>query len=155
MDSINSSKFFHAAVKAAKGSVFAAFAALILAAAATAIWRGPAETKGILIGLGIAWLSSSLSSCALLLSTALERAPERLRAFWWAFGGGMALRLATLGALAFYVFGGTQVSPEALLLSYAFGVFILLFLEYRHLGLLLIDRKKPEAASPRAAGISP
>lgn len=57
-----------------------------------------------------------------------------MKAFWWAFGGGMFLRAAVLGALAVWGYGRTGVSFEPLLLSYVFALLaLLLTLEIRHL----------------------
>jgi hypothetical protein len=56
------------------------------------------------------------------------------KAFWWAFGGGMALRAAGLLALMAWSWGRSGGVAEALLLSYAFGVLaMLLVMELRHL----------------------
>lgn len=57
-----------------------------------------------------------------------------MKAFWWAFGGGMVLRAGVLGILAVWGYERTAVSFEALLLSYVFALLaLLLTLEMRHL----------------------
>lgn len=57
-----------------------------------------------------------------------------MKAFWWAFGGGMVLRAVTLGALAVWGYRRAAVSFEGLLLSYVFALLaLLLTLEMRHL----------------------
>lgn len=78
-----------------------------------------------------AWAASATSVGWLLW--ARERSTQ---AFWWSFGGGMALRAAVLGALAVWGWGRRGVSFEALLLSYVFALLaMLLTLEFRHLRL--------------------
>jgi hypothetical protein len=57
-----------------------------------------------------------------------------MKTFWWAFGGGMALRAGVLGVLAMWGYGRSGLSLEALLLSYVFALLaLLLTLEMRHL----------------------
>lgn len=58
-----------------------------------------------------------------------------VEAFWWAFGAGMALRLAALLALMVVTVLDKSLSAEALLLSYAFGVLSCLLIEYRRIKL--------------------
>lgn len=56
-----------------------------------------------------------------------------MKAFWWAFGGGMVLRAGVLAALAAWGYGRASVSFETLLLSYVFALLaLLLTLELRH-----------------------
>lgn len=102
-------------------------------AVAAAIFSGSALRKGLFIGSGCAWAASSLSAAALLVSKAHKAA---VKMFWYAFGGGMALRFLVLVALMAY---GTlhepQVSEPALLMAYALGVLFFLLLEYRHIKL--------------------
>lgn len=101
-------------------------------AAARVIWRSSGEREGLLIGGVSAWLASSVSTAGLLVSKAANNA----KAFWWAFGGGMGLRLATLAALMWYgVAHDRVVSQPALLLAYAFGVLFFLLMESRHITL--------------------
>ena len=57
-----------------------------------------------------------------------------MKAFWWAFGGSMALRGAALVGLMVFSWRRTDVSVEALLVSYVFGVLaMLLTMETRYL----------------------
>ncbi|MFI5349584.1 MAG: hypothetical protein ACHQ2Z_08580 [Elusimicrobiota bacterium] len=59
-----------------------------------------------------------------------------MKAFWAAFGGGMALRAAALAGLMSWSWRRADVSVEALLLSYVFGVLaMLLTMETRYLKL--------------------
>ena len=84
-----------------------------------------------MLGVTAAWAASAASVGWLLWAKA-----RGASAFWWAFGGGMALRAAVLGALAAWVWSRTDVSVESLLLSYVFALlFTLLGLEFRHLRL--------------------
>jgi hypothetical protein len=80
--------------------------------------------------LGSAWLASSLGAGALILAKA-----RSTRSFWWAFGGGMALRAAVLAGLAVYSVLRPSLSQPVLLVSYALGVLGFLLLEYRHVKL--------------------
>lgn len=101
-------------------------------AGAAAVFRGSAERKGLFIGSSVAWAASSLSTAALLVS----KAHRSLKAFWYAFGGGVGLRLVALAVLMGYGYRHDAVlSQPALLLSYAFGVLFFLLLEYRHIKL--------------------
>ncbi|MFI5360743.1 MAG: hypothetical protein ACHQ49_02135 [Elusimicrobiota bacterium] len=57
-----------------------------------------------------------------------------MKAFWWAFGGGMALRVAALGGLMVLSGRRPDVSVDSLLVSYVFGVLaMLLTMETRYL----------------------
>ena len=57
-----------------------------------------------------------------------------MKAFWIAFGGGMALRAGVLAALMIWSWGRAGVSVEALLASYVFGLLaMLLTMETRYL----------------------
>jgi hypothetical protein len=56
---------------------------------------------------------------------------ESSAAFWRAFGGGMALRLAALVALMLGCHFKAAWNAPALLLSYVFGVLVLLLFEFR------------------------
>ena len=127
---INSSGLRQSAAVAVRSAGEAAVAAALAAAAGAALFRGPGQARGIAIGVSVAWGASSASTAALLAAKA--RSPE---AFWWAFGGGMAARLAALGALMAYSVASPAVSQAALLLSYVFGILGLLLLEYRHIKL--------------------
>jgi hypothetical protein len=85
--------------------------------------------SGIVLGVTTAWLASSASVSWLLWGR--ERS---FKAFWWAFGGGMALRAAGLAGLMVLTRRREDVSAEALLLSYVFGVLaMLLTMETRYL----------------------
>lgn len=99
-----------------------------LAAAALAWAVCPGDCRATAIGLGSAWAASSVSMAWLM---SVRDRP--MQAFWRAFGGGMALRAATLVVLAVWAARHPRYSQPALLLSYAFGVLGLLLLEYRHL----------------------
>ena len=108
----------------------AAAAAVAAAGGACAIWRGPGLRRGIVLGTFVAWLASSLGASALILAKA--RSPE---AFWWAFGAGMAVRMAVLIALVGFSVYHPGLSQPGLLVSYALGVLGFLLLEYRHIKL--------------------
>lgn len=100
---------------------------LLGATAGAAVFRG--TSTEISLGLATAWLVSSASVGWLLWSQ-----KRSLKAFWWAFGGGMALRAATLAGLMVLTWRREGLSAEALLLSYVFGVLaMLLTMEMRHL----------------------
>lgn len=130
MASISSLRNWDAVKVAARAAAEGAVAGVIVAAAAALIWRGPAERAGIFLGLGVAWLASSAGTAALMLAKA--HSPE---AFWWAFGGGMAVRTAVLIALVGFSVYHPGLSQPALLVSYALGVLGFLLLEYRHIRL--------------------
>ena len=106
----------------------AAAGSLILAGAAL-LWREPEQRKALFIGGLSAWAASSVGTAALLAA----KASSSMEPFWWAFGGGMGLRLILLVILAVYGYGHESLSQSALLLSYAFGVLFFLLLEYRHI----------------------
>jgi len=112
---------------AAEGAVLAAVAAL----AATRIWTSPSERLGIEVGAAAAWASSSVSVSWLIWARGRE-----WKIFWRAFGGGMALRAATLAVLAFWGYRRESASLNALLVTYVIVLIALLFtLESRHLTL--------------------
>ena len=93
------------------------------------LFPGPERVRGILTGCAAAWASSSFSVAWLLWARGRD-----MRTFWWAFGGGMALRVAVLGALAVWGYRRETVSLDALLISYVFALLaLLLSLEFRHL----------------------
>jgi len=87
----------------------------------------PVERRVVGTGLALAWAASSISAAWIMHARA-----RSMSAFWWAFGGGMAIRMTTLVALVVWAVWHPQRSQAALLLSYALGVFGLLLLEYRH-----------------------
>ncbi len=94
------------------------------------VWRAPADRRAVAVGLGVAWLVSSLSASAIMIAKSVST-----QAFWWAFGGGMALRLLTLVGLMAVVVMQPALPAPALLLSYALGVLAVLLIEYRHVKL--------------------
>jgi hypothetical protein len=102
-----------------------------MAAAGGLIWRAPAYVEGVRIGAAAAWAASAASVAWLLW--ARERSTK---AFWYSFGGGMALRAAALAGLAVWGIKHPGSSLEALLLSYVFVLLAaLLTLEIRHMRL--------------------
>ena len=105
-----------------------AVAAAAAAAGACALWCGPGEPGAIALGAGTAWLASSASVVWLILAR-----EDSTKAFWRAFGGGLALRLLVLAGLMAYSVRNSRLSGPALLLSYAFGVLCFLMIEYRHI----------------------
>ncbi|MDO8757284.1 MAG: hypothetical protein Q7J64_04685 [Elusimicrobiota bacterium] len=129
LDSTGSSEpsaFLKTAVRAAvEGAVVAGIGVFV----AGRVWSSAAERKSLLIGGAAAWAASSVSVAWLLWGR--ERS---MKAFWLAFGGGMALRAGILLALAVWGYGRKTVSIEGLLLSYVFALLaLLLTLEMRHL----------------------
>lgn len=83
------------------------------------------------VGISAAWAASAASVAWLLWARA--RSTE---AFWWAFGGGAALRALVFAVLVSWGWRRAGVSMEALLLSYVFTLLaMLLTLDYRHLRL--------------------
>ena len=81
------------------------------------------------MGCATAWGATSASLAWLIWARGRE-----MKTFWWAFGGGMAVRAAALGILVVWGYRREGVSLEALLLSYVFVVLtLLLTLELRHL----------------------
>lgn len=129
LDSIASSEpsaFLKTAVRAAvEGAVLAIVASLI----AGRVWSAAPDKKAVAIGAAAAWAASSASVAWLLWARG-----RSMKTFWWAFGGGMALRAAVLGVLAAWGYGRSGVTFEALLLSYVFVLLaLLLTLEMRHL----------------------
>lgn len=102
---------------------------MIGALAAGRVWSSEAERESLAIGVLAAWAASSVSVAWLLWARG-----RSMKAFWWAFGGGMVLRAGMLGALAVWGYRRTSVSFEGLLLSYVFALLaLLLTLEMRHL----------------------
>jgi len=82
-----------------------------------------------MIGAAAAWAASSVSVAWLLWARG-----RPMKTFWWAFGGGMAVRAAVLAALAVWAYGKDGLSFEAVLISYVFALMaLLLTLEMRHL----------------------
>lgn len=92
------------------------------------VWSSPLEKRALAIGVFAAWAASSVSIAWLMWARG-----RSMKTFWWAFGGGMALRAFALGGLAFWGHGQTNLSLETLLLSYVFALLaLLLTLELRH-----------------------
>ncbi len=97
--------------------------------AAGRVWSSEADRKSVMIGAAAAWAASSASVAWLLWARG-----RSMKAFWWAFGGGMVLRAGVLAALAVWGYRRAAVSFEGLLLSYVFVLLaLLLTLEMRHL----------------------
>lgn len=112
-------------------SALQALAAVVVAALVCGqIWRAPADRRAVALGLGLAWLVSSVSAGAIMVAKSVSD-----KAFWWSFGGGMALRLMTLVALMTASVLFPRIPAAALLLSYALGVLAVLLIEYRHVKL--------------------
>jgi len=88
----------------------------------------PVERRVVGAGLAFAWAASSVST-----AWVMHAQRRSMTAFWWAFGGGMAIRMSVLAALVGWAFLHPAQPPAPLLLSYALGVFGLLLLEYRHI----------------------
>lgn len=118
----------------ARPAAVSALQALAVVAAAyglcALVWREPGPRRAVAVGLGAAWLVSSLSASAIMVAKSVST-----KAFWWAFGGGMALRMLTLVALMAAVVLKPALPAPALLLSYALGVLAVLLIEYRHIKL--------------------
>lgn len=108
---------------AVEGGVLAALAV----AACRAAYCG-ALTRSVAVGIFSAWAASTASVAALVF--ARERGQKD---FWWAFGGGMALRLALLAVLMFLFRDAPSREQSGTLVGYALGVLFLLLLEYRSL----------------------
>ena len=113
--------------KTAARTVGEGAAAAAACAGAAGLWRGPAEHGAIFLGAGAAWLASSASVVWLIW------ARPSPKAFWRAFGGGLALRVAVLLGLMVLCLHDPRRPAPALLLSYAFGVLCLLMIECRHI----------------------
>lgn len=112
-----------AAQAAVEGAVIAGAGAL----AAVRFW--PSQKSAVAVGCATAWAATSASLAWLFWARGRE-----MRVFWWAFGGGMAVRALGLGALFAWGYGREGISLEGLLLSYVFAVLtLLLTLELRHL----------------------
>lgn len=115
--------------KALRRAAEAAGFGVVAAVVASFFWSGTVR-RGVFIGLGAAWVGSSLSAAWLFWAKDVSKA-----AFWWAFGGGMALRAAVLAVLAAAVWSGPSSDAAAVLVSYALGVALMLLIEYRQLKL--------------------
>lgn len=130
MASTFSSRNWGAASEAVKAALEAFAAGAAAVGIACLLWPAAAQRRAIALGVAVAWLASSAGASALILAKA--RSPE---AFWWAFGAGMAARLAVLIALVVFSVYHPGLSQPGLLVSYALGVLGFLLLEYRHVRL--------------------
>lgn len=103
---------------------------MLLAAAAGACsgWLEPATRRWALQGLGSAWAASTAGACALIVAR-----PVSMKAFWWAFGGGMALRGLVFAAWMWRLWDAPSERQGAVLAAYALGVLGFLLLEYKNL----------------------
>ena len=108
---------------AAEGAALALALALLCASVLGGSAAGHAFT-----GLAAAWVMSTGSVAALLFAREASS-----KAFWRAFGAGLAARVVVFAALAVSVRGSDWPTQAATLLSYAGGIAALLPLEYRHL----------------------
>jgi hypothetical protein len=117
-DSSARSAVVKTAVRAAvEGAVIAGAGAIL------ASWLWPSLRSAVVVGVATAWAATSASL-----------AWRDMKTFWWAFGGGMAIRAGALGLLAVAGYRREGFSLEGLLLSYVFAVLVLLLtLELRHL----------------------
>lgn len=114
---------------AARAAVEGGALALLGLAAAWLFWREAGVVFGVRIGVAAAWAASVVSVTWLVWARG-----RSVKAFWYAFGGGMFLRALVLGALAVWNYRREAVTMEALLLSYVFALLaMLLTLEMRHL----------------------
>jgi hypothetical protein len=114
------------ALRAAAEGAAVALAGFLIAGR---IWSSPSEKRSLALGVAAAWAASSISVAWLLWARGRE-----MRSFWWAFGGGMALRAAVLALLAIGGYRRESLSFETLLVSYVFALLaLLLTLELRHL----------------------
>ena len=131
MRSIDSSRSSAVLKTAARAAAEGAALAAAIVVGGGMIWRERPYVGGTRIGVAAAWTASVVSVGWLLW--ARERST---RAFWWSFGGGMALRAAVLAGLVGWGLTHAGSSMEALLLSYVFALLaMLLTLEIRHLRL--------------------
>lgn len=113
----------------ARAAAEGAVAAALGAAVAVRLVGTPEAARAVKVGVASAWAASAVSVAWLLWARGRE-----MRTFWWAFGGGMALRAAVLGALTVWGYRKSFVSLDALLISYVFALIgLLLTLEFRHL----------------------
>lgn len=103
--------------------------AAAVAAAVPLFWNGAAAVGSARVGAAAAWAASATSVVWLLW--ARERPGA---AFWWAFGGGMALRAAVLAGLCAWGLTRAGGSMAGLLLAYVLTLSAtLLTLELRYL----------------------
>lgn len=129
MDSTGSSAPSHALKTGARAAAEGAVVAAIGAAVAVRFVGTPESVKGVEIGFVSAWAASAVSVAWLVWARGRD-----MKTFWWAFGGGMALRAGVLAVLAAWGYRRETVSLDALLVSYVFALLaLLLSLEFRHL----------------------
>jgi hypothetical protein len=123
-DSSARSAVVKTAVRAAvEGAVIAGAGAIL------ASWLWPSLRSAVVVGVATAWAATSASLAWLFWARGRD-----MKTFWWAFGGGMAIRAGALGLLAVAGYRREGFSLEGLLLSYVFAVLVLLLtLELRHL----------------------
>lgn len=108
----------------------AAEAALLGCAAAAVLWRllDGAVFGAAAAGLALAWAASSLSTAALAATKSAGG-----RAFWWALGGGIALRAAVLLAMIGWAWKEPSQVQAGGWSAYALGVLLFLQVEYRRI----------------------
>jgi hypothetical protein len=116
---------------ALKAAAEGAAVGLVGTGAACAVFSAAPTRRGIALGVVVAWLASSASVAWLMGARRVS-----MRAFWWAFGGGMALRAAALIGLMAWSWRRAGWAQDALLVSYVFALLaMLLTLETRYLKL--------------------
>lgn len=112
-----------AARSALEGGALTGAAALVLWWALSRELFAPASA-----GLASAWAASTVSVAAMILARG-----RSWKAFWWAFGGGVALRATVFVVLVAWAWSAGWPVQAAMWCAYALGVLLLLQLEYRHL----------------------
>lgn len=130
MASTSSSALRKVAKPAVRSAVEASVIGAIGFAISAAFFKDVQSRRAIAIGLGTAWVVSTLSAVAIMVAKTVSQ-----KAFWWSFGGGMGLRFATLAGLMALTVVNDGISQAGVLLSYAFGVLAFLLVEYRHVRL--------------------
>ncbi|MFH1723814.1 MAG: hypothetical protein ABII00_04235 [Elusimicrobiota bacterium] len=86
-----------------------------------------------LFGPALTGLVSAWAACSASVTGMVFARPVSTRAFWWAFGGGMALRAAVFAALVAVAWRDGGRVQAAMWGAYALGVLFLLQIEYRQL----------------------
>jgi hypothetical protein len=110
-------------LKMSSGAALASFAAW---AGVSLLCRGVDIAQSVALGLFLSWVISTASVFVLTASRRFS-----MKTFLWAWFGGMAARIFILGVLMAISWHWMEASQAALLLSYAFGVIISLFVESR------------------------
>lgn len=129
LDSIGSSGPSDALKTGARAAVEGAVVAALGTAVAVQVFAAPAVVFGVEAGAAAAWAASAVSAVWLMWARG-----RGMRSFWWAFGGGMALRAGVLATLALWGFRRVAVSLDALLISYVFALLaLLLSFDFRYL----------------------